>query len=215
MLPPTCVSRPASPSRTWPSKAEVVDLPFDAGDGDDLGAFVVGGQGVDRAGEEFDVAEDLDPGGAGLASFTVQCGSRMGEQHARQQHQGGEFQPSRSPARSITGQAFGRPAAAADGRLRRPTRPPRAPPASRAARAIRPSGPGRTRRPVLPSKPLTGITWFRPSPAGFEVARQALASMICHDPEPDDDGGLGPAEAFEMVMDRGHQEHPAAGALEP
>jgi hypothetical protein len=47
-------------------------LAVGAGDGDDLRALV-GRGGVDRAGEELDVAEDLDAGR--LGALTVQCGA--------------------------------------------------------------------------------------------------------------------------------------------
>ena len=68
MLPPICASRPAA-RRTWAISAVVVDLPLvpvmaTNGASGELGPL---------AAEQLDVADDLDAGGARLA--TVQCGS--------------------------------------------------------------------------------------------------------------------------------------------
>ncbi len=91
-------ARPAR--RMWPIRAVVVDLPLVPVMATTLGRRC-SGAGGHGAGEQLDVAEDLDAGGAGLLHRPVRRG--MGQRHARRQHQGGEARP--------VGAGAGRPAA--------------------------------------------------------------------------------------------------------
>src|SRR5690606_19893899 len=65
-------------------------LAVGAGDGDDLRPFVLG-RGVHGAGEELDVAQDLDARSLGLLPRPVRL--RVRQRHARREHQGGEPAP--------------------------------------------------------------------------------------------------------------------------
>ena len=175
-------------------------LAVGAGDGDDLRPLVLG-RGVDGAGEQLDVAEDLDARGLAPCS-TVQCGSGW---------------VSGTPGDSIRA-AKPRPVGRRSGR--RPSKPSAAA-ASRAASLVVPQ-----RRPA-PRRPSRARAAVRPGAAQAEHgdascprsrgrgslrARPPLphlqggeADQGQHhgdDPEADHHGGLRPAQLLEVVVDR-------------
>src|SRR3569623_1963360 len=84
-----------------------------------------------------------------------------------------------------------------------------APPAFSARAAGSPLRPRPKIATRCPSKPRTVIIRL----AQLERGQADQGQERGHDPEADHDGRLGPAQLLEMVVDRGHQEHPLLGQL--
>src|SRR5580704_5945533 len=86
-----------------------------------------------------------------------------------------------------------------------------APPASKALALASPEPPRPNKAIFLPAKVVTGITTQLPQLQGRQ-SRQREHDR--DDPEADDDLRLGPAELFEMMVDRRHLEDALSGELE-
>src|SRR5689334_11416440 len=87
-----------------------------------------------------------------------------------------------------------------------------APPAFSASQLASPEPPRPNTATILPAKEVTGIMRHR-SPQ-FERGESGERQHHRDDPEADHDLRLGPAQLFEMVVDRRHPEEALAGELE-
>src|SRR6185437_4160308 len=209
MLPPMRASRPAS-RQTWPTSAVVVDLPLVPVMATILGLRCSGAAFTARAKSSMSPTISTP---AARAFSTVQCGAGWVSGTP------GDSIRAANPLQSaVLRSTSGKPAAAAASREAGFSSHSAtcAPPATSARAAARPVRARPNTATVLPSKPRTGImAWLSPPLPELQGGQAQQGQHDRDDPEADHDGRFRPAELLEMVVDRGHQEYPAAGPLEP
>ena len=148
----------------------------------------------------------------GLGQLDGPVGFGMGQRHAGRQHQGGEAGPV-GLAQVGHCQAFGGGGLAGGG-LFIPHH--HLGPASHQRARGGQAGPGQAEHgDTLAFKTSDGDhDGFEPPLSQLQGGQADHGQDDGHDPEADHDRRLGPAELFEVMVNRGHQEDPTAGALE-
>src|SRR3989344_1889194 len=199
------VSRPAW-AQMWPIRAVVVDLPLVPVMATTLGRLCSGAAFTARAKSSMSPMISTP---AALARSTVQCGvgcvsGTPGDRtRAAKLHQSAELRSTSSnPSAAAASRAAGRSSHRATW----------APPACRARAAASPVRARPNTATVLPSKPRTGIIGRAPaSLSQLQGGKADEGQDYGHDPEADHDGGLRPAELFEVVVDGRHAEDAESG----
>src|ERR1700722_20014368 len=208
MWPPMRTSRPAW-LQTWPIRAVVVDLPLVPVMATILGRLCAGAAATVRANSSMSPMISTP---ASLALSTVQCGlgcvsGTPGESIRAESLSQSALRRSSSTKPSAL--AASRAAAFSSQTTTS------APPAARARAAARPVRARPNTATFFASKPRTGIMTCAYPPLPQLQGRQPdQGQHDGDDPEADHDGRFGPAEPLEVVVNRGHAEHPLAGGLE-
>src|SRR5215472_12391858 len=208
ILPPMRTSRPAW-AQTWATSAVVVDLPLVPVIATTFGRLWTGLAAMVRA------KSSMSPSTSTPASFaiaTVQCGAGWVSGTP-----GATTSALRSDqsARPRSSSAKPSPRAASRASALSSQTTTSAWPALRARAAARPERARPNTATFLPSKPRTGI--MAPLQALLSQLQGGEAQEGQHDgddPEPDHDGGFGPAQTLKMVVDRRHAENALAGQPE-
>src|SRR3954471_12616769 len=209
MLPPMRVSRPAS-AQMWPIRAVVVDLPLVPVMATIFGRLCSGASFTARAKSSMSPTISTP---AALAFSTVQCGAGWVRGTP-----GDSIRAANRDQSAVVRSTIGKPSAAAASREAgfSSQSATSAPPATRARAAAKPVRAKPNTATVFPSKPRTGImASLCPPLPQLQGGEAQQGQHDRDDPEADHDGRLRPAELLEVVVDRGHQEDPAARAFEP
>src|SRR5689334_13001770 len=144
------------------------------------------------------------------ASSTLQCGAGWVSGTP-----GASTSAATSAHEILRRSAVAKPAFSASARRSAPSSPAitLASPALSAWQLARPEPPSPNTATVLPANEVTGIMIGSPSP---QLQRGEAGQRQHHrdDPEPDHDLRLGPAELFEMMVQRRHAEDAFSGELE-